>query len=101
MKKRISDEVFNKTNSLEELVQIMGTTKDGHKLSEVGDYKDFIRRLDSFKEVIARELPELTIEEILKFDSMFSKVKDIIYEWYGFNYLLTALEFEQRKKNKK
>ena len=94
---RISDEVFNKTKNLEELVNKMGTTKDGLKISGVGDYISFKSRLDTFKQVIARDLPELTIDEILKFDSFSHKLREL-YGWYGIEYLLSALEYEQRSK---
>ncbi len=93
---RISDEVFSKLGSLEALVNIMGKTKEGYTLSEVGDYKEFNNRFIAFKETLKKDLPEFTTEEILKFDSLFHKFK-AIYEWYGASYLLAALEFEQRQ----
>lgn len=96
---RISDEVFNDLKSLDDLIIKMGTTKDGYKLSEVGEPNEFKSRFNYFKEHLKTEIPELTEEEILKFDKYYHKFKSV-FVWYGAQYFLTALEYELRKKEK-
>lgn len=92
---RISESVFTNLKSLDDLITKMGTTKDGYKISGVGEPDDFKLRMNSFKEFLKMELPEFTEEEILKFDKHFHKFRKI-YEWYGAEYLLTAMEYEAR-----
>lgn len=97
---RIAQEVLDKCNTLEDLVEMMVTTKDGQRLnySDVGETKDFINRYETFKEVITRDIPELSLEQIIFIMDNQRKVVDKICSWYGFDRMLTALEFEQRKK---
>lgn len=94
---RISDDVFSDLKSLDDLIAKMGTTKDGYKISGVGEPHIFKSRLESFKEFLSKEFPEFTEEEILKFDKYFQKIKKI-YDWYGSEYLLAAIEYESRSK---
>ena len=92
---RISESVFSDLKSLDDLIIKMGTTKDGYKISGVGEPNDFKSRLVYFKEYLKKELPEFTEEDILKFDKHFQKFRNI-YEWYGAEYFLTAMEYEVR-----
>lgn len=96
---RISKEVLEKCNTLEDLVEMMTTDKEGNRLnySDIGETKDFLSRYDSFKEVITRDIPELSLQQILFIMGNQRKVTDKVTSWYGFDRLLTALEFEQRK----
>lgn len=96
---RISKEVLEKCNSLEDLVEMMTTDKEGNRLnySDIGETKDFLNRYDCFKEVITRDIPELSLQQILFIMDNQRKVIDKVTSWYGFDRLLTALEFEQRK----
>ena len=98
----ISDETLEKCNTLKELLDIKtnnGQIKYPHIVDENRSYKGFYSRLDFFKAYLAENLPELTIEEILKFDSVFQKFKKTVYEMYGYHDFLAAIEFEN-KKNK-
>lgn len=92
---RISESVFSDLKSLDDLITKMGTTKDGHKISGVGEPEDFKSRLKYFKEFLKKELPEFTEKDILKFDKHFQKFKKI-YGWHGVDYFLTAMEYEAR-----
>lgn len=92
---RISESVFSDLKSLDDLIVKMGTTKDGYKISDVGEPDDFKSRMKYFKEFLKRELPEFTEEDILKFDKHFQKFRKI-YEWRGAEYFLTAMEYEAR-----
>lgn len=87
---RISEEILDKCNTLEDLVEMMITTRDGKT-------KDFIDRYENFKETIAKELTELSSEQLLFIMDNHRRVVDEICSWYGFDRFLTALEFEQRK----
>ncbi|HSE99951.1 MAG TPA: hypothetical protein VLA48_03560 [Nitrososphaeraceae archaeon] len=97
---RISKEVFEKCNSLEDLVEMMVTDKDGNKVnySDVGETKDFISRYESFKTILEEGLPDLTFEDILFIMNNQSKVVRLVTAWYGYDRLLAALEFEVNKK---
>jgi hypothetical protein len=92
--KRISQEVFNSCNTIEDLVERMNTTIDGHKINRMDS--NFKSRLDSFKEYLNKSFPELTLEQILFLDEYSYKIKEI-YNWNGINDLLTLVEFELEK----
>ena len=92
--KRISDKVFEETKSLEDLVQLMAYDKDGRNYYDIGEPKQFLARYKMFKEMIQRDLPEFTFEEILRFDEYFHKFKDAVYAWHGSDRMLTCLEYE-------
>lgn len=92
---RISESVFSDLKSLDDLITKMGTTKDGYKISGVGELDDFKSRMKYFKEFLKKELPEFSDEDILKFDKHFQKFRKI-YEWYSVEYFLTAMEYEVR-----
>lgn len=96
---RISQENLDKCNTLEDLVEMMVTDKNGNRLnySDVGDTKDFISRYNSFKEYLKEEMPHLTLEQIIFIMDNQRSVVDKITSWYAFGRLLTTLEFEQRK----
>lgn len=83
---------YNKINTLDELIKIIGTTKHGGQIKDVGEPEEFKRRLESFKYYIKTELPELTVDEILflyKHRNKLNKIND----WFGFDYLMTALDY--------
>lgn len=94
---RINDDVLKNINSLEELVNIIGRTKDGRIISDVGEYNTFKNRFESFKEMLKQNFPDFTEEEILKFTEHSYRLNKI-YEWYGAEQLLKALEYESKKK---
>ncbi len=96
---RISNEMLGKCNTLEDLVEMMVTTKEGVRLNyaDVGETKDFINRYETFKEWLSKDIPDLSPKQILFIMDNQRKVTDQITNWYGFDRLLTALEFEQRK----
>lgn len=94
---RISESVFSDLKSLDNLITKISTTRNGLKNISVGDPDDFKSRFKHFKEFLKEELPEFTEEDILKFDKHFPKFKKI-YEWYGAEYFLTAMEYEARNK---
>jgi len=96
---KILEKVIDKCNTLEDLVEMMVTDKDGKRLnySDVGETKDFISRYESFKEWMGKELPQLSLEQILYIMDNRVEVVGKVTSWYGFDRLLTALEFEQRK----
>jgi len=96
---RISESVFCDLKSLDDLITKMGTTKDGYKISGVGEPDGFKSRLKSFKEFLKKELPEFTEEDILKFDKHFQKFRKI-YEWDGAGYFLNAMEYEARNNSR-
>lgn len=93
---RISDNVFNKLESLEDLVYKMGHDKDGRMMADVGEASDFIPRYKHFKEYLKEKLPELTFEEILRMDELYHRYKDAVYAWHGHDRMLTCLEYEER-----
>ena len=92
---RISEKVFNELKSLDDLIEKMGTTKNGYKISGVGEPDDFKNRLEYYKQHLKTELPEFSIEELLKIDRHFQKLKKM-YDCYGSDYMLTAIEYEVR-----
>ena len=94
---RISDSVFSELKSLDDLIVLMGTTKDGYKISGVGEPHEFKSRLDWFKEYLKIELPEFSEEELLKFDKYFYKLRKM-YEWHDLHHFLSAIEYELRNK---
>ena len=94
-----------KYKSIDELLDNITTEKEtGIKrvFNEIGSYENgyasFKSRHKIFKEVVKRDLPELTTDEILKFHKYYNKLKDTIYVWNGFDILLQVLEWEELKK---
>ena len=94
---------LSKYNSIEELLDDTTTEKStGIKriFSEIGSdengYKSFKYRYKMFKEVIERDLPELTKGEIIKFNRHYHSFREI-YNWNGFDILLKVLEWEELK----
>ncbi len=95
----MDNKYFDNLESLEDFVNLIRKTRDGYLISGVGEYESFKSRFDSFKGCIERDLPELTIDEILKFHKFNYKLRDL-YGWFGVEYLFDALQFEQYKKKK-
>ena len=94
--KRISQKVFDECNSLEDLVNKMNSLIDGTKINRVGEYKDFKNRLDFFKETINKIFPALSVEDVLFIDKHYMEMREL-YNWYNYDDLLAALEFELEK----
>ena len=94
--KRISQKVFDECNSLEDLVNKMNTLIDGTKINRVGEYKNFKKRFDFFKETISKIFPELSLEDVLFLDNHYMEMREL-YNWYNYDDLLAALEFELEK----
>lgn len=97
---RISQEVFDKCATIEDLLDVH--TKNGElNFAEIGndgkDYSSFLRRFEFYKDYLKESIPELSTEEILKFDSLFHKFRDVVYAMNGHYIFLTALEFENEK----
>jgi len=97
--KHISDKVFNEITSLENLVDRMGTDSNGNKYAAIGETKSFIYRYQMYKNVLERDLPEFTFDEILKFNEFHHKFRDVVYQGNSYHEFLTCLEYEQRIKN--
>ena len=102
----IQQEALLKYNSIEELLDDITTEKaTGIKIvfSEIGSdengYSNFKNRYKFFKETIEKDLPELTKEEIIKFNRYYHSFREI-YKWNGFDVLLKVLEWEELKKTK-
>lgn len=103
---KIQQEYLLRHNSIEELLDDMTTEKStGIKrfFAEIGSdengYKDFKNRYEYFKKIIERDLPELTKEEIIKFNRYYHSLKEI-YNWNGYDVLLKVLEWEELQKVK-
>ena len=94
--KRISQKVFDECNSLEDLVNKMNSLVDGTKINRVGEYKDFKKRFDFFKETVNKIFPELSLEDVLFIDKHYMEMR-ALYSWYNYDDLLAALEFEIEK----
>lgn len=97
--KRISDEVFEKLNSLDDLINLMRYDRNGRECHGVGDAESFKYRLDFYKKRIKDELPDFTIDEILKINENFNKLSEL-FHFSGSENMLAALEYEQRTENK-
>ncbi len=88
--------------SIEEILDKITTTKEGVRqhFAEIGspddNYRSFKSRYNMFKEVTARDLPMFSEEEIIKFHKNYHAFKEI-YNWNGFDYMLTILEWENLK----
>jgi len=102
----IQQEYLLKHNSIEELLDDMTTEKaTGTKrvFAEIGSdensYGNFKNRYKFFKETIERDLPELTKEEIIKFNRYYHSYREI-YKWNGLDVLLKVLEWEELKNKK-
>lgn len=97
---RISQKTLDKCETTEDLLNLQ-TNNGKENYSSLGnkgqDYRTFYSRYEFFKDRINTMLPEMTIEEVLKFDEMFMKYKDAIHSFYGFNEYLAVLEFEHKK----
>lgn len=94
--KRISQEIFDKCNSLEDLVNVMNSTSDGRRINRVGTFEEFNKWFTLFTRHINELFPELTMEQILFLDEYYLKIREL-YNWYNSEDLLAALEFELEK----
>jgi len=98
---RVSKEVKDKCNTIEELLDV--ATDNGRlKYADIGnsgqDYSSFLRRYEYFKQHVKEKLPELTTEEVLKFDEHYRKFKEVVYAFNDSDRFLQVMEFEQYKK---
>ncbi len=96
---RISQKILDECNTLEDLVEIMVTDKNGKRLN-FGETFEIIDRFESFKGWLKEEIPNLTLEQILFIMNNQRHVVDKVSSFSGFQLFLTALEFEQRKYEK-
>lgn len=82
---------------MQAIEDILDKYTGGKLYAEVGspenNYAHFKHRYEMFKEIIKRDIPELTTEEIIKFHKYFHKFKEI-YNWNGFDLMLRILEIE-------
>lgn len=95
---RISDKVLDELDTLDDLWYKM---TDGGKInySGIGSCEEFKNRFYFYRQYLQKELPELTEEEVLRFDEIFHKFKKAVYSFYGFDHYLAALEFIKNKEN--
>lgn len=68
------------------------------KYASIGEHDSFKHRYNFYKEYLQRELPELSLEEIVKFNKLFHKFKDTVYSFNGFDIALTILEEELKNE---
>ena len=97
---RISKEALNKCNTVEDLLLEMtdGGERQIYSIGNKGkDFSSFLSRHKFFKEYLKENLPELTLEEILKFDSILNKFRTVVYAMHGYEEFLAAIEFEIKK----
>lgn len=94
---RIPEKILNSSETLEDLFHLLYPL--GSSYSEIGDFKNFEKRLEHFKTFLKTELPDFSIEELLKIDKAYRSLQNM-YNWYGHFYFFVALEFEQHKNNK-
>ena len=97
---RVHEDILNKCETITDLLNVM--TEDGkinyHSIGNQGkDYSSFLRRHKFFKEYLKENLPELTLEEILKFDSLLHKFREVVYAMHVHEEFLAAIEFEIKK----
>jgi uncharacterized protein (DUF433 family) len=85
---RISEDVFKTLNSLDDLIEIIELRKSGCNFKEI---------LKNYKEYLNKDLPQFTMEELLKIDKYYSELRKM-YDWYDSYDLLTAIEYEVRTK---
>lgn len=81
--------------NLDDYIKSVNTTVDGEYI-EVLRPVAFKAQLECFKEVIAEELPEFTLEEIIKYYRLSNKLKQV-YRWVNIEHLLTAIELENEQ----
>jgi len=97
---KIEENLLLKCASLDDLIDKMSSDSSGNRLNfaDIGTNEEFKKRFEFFKGYLSKELPDLTFDEIIKFDSYFNRLKDSLYQFSGFDYLLKALHYEQLKK---
>lgn len=97
---RISKKTLDNCQSVKDLLDLQ-TNNGKDNYSSIGnkgqDYSTFYSRYEFFKNRINTMLPEMTIEEVLKFEEMFHRYKETIHNFYGFDEYLVVLEFEHKK----
>ncbi len=95
-KNRISKKVLENLKSIDDLIDLMKFY--GHNQNSKEENREIFKsQLSQFKTFLEKEFPELTIEEILKFDSLFQRFKKI-YDFSNHYNFLTAIEFEHIAK---
>jgi len=83
---RISESAFNELKSLDDLIEKIGK-------NEVIYFK---KRMSHYKEYLKTEIPEFTIEELLKIDMHYQKIKKM-YDFADAHDFLVGIEYELRK----
>lgn len=92
---KISNEVFEKLTSLDDLINLMRYDRNGMECHGIGEPEAFKYRLSLYKRKIEQELPDFTVDDILKISENFNKLKDL-FGFVGSENMLAALEYEQR-----
>lgn len=91
--------LIDETNSLEELFDKYRTyiDKDGIKRYITREsFESFKLGYDWYKDILKEDLPQFSIEEILKINEHFHQLKEILFKGNSQTFL-NFLEFEQRK----
>ena len=78
--------------NLDDYIKSCNTTTDSESI-KVLNPTAFKTQLEYFKQMLERDLPEFTLEEILKYDKFSYQLKKI-YDWHNVEYLLTAIKLE-------
>lgn len=96
---RLSTKTLQETENLEELYHKMFFTVEGEFIGPRGcsTFEDFYNLYCFFTEHICKLIPDMTLDEFLKFDRNYSKLQEI-YSWKNSEYYIKALEFEINKK---
>lgn len=94
----MSKEIVDKCNTIEDVLDIATNNGEITYVGNIGrNYSNFIQYYGHFKKYISENLPELTAEEILKYDEHRSKIKEVVYGFTNYGRLLDMLYFEQQK----
>lgn len=91
----ISDEVFSKIKSVDDLLDKINTTVNGEHTFEIVDKDDFLNRLKSFKSYLKKDLQDFTIDEVLKYYQNTMLLRSI-FNWYDLPNFMRVIEYEQR-----
>ena len=81
-----------------ELLDKLTENKQRH-IHEIGDmsddYEQFKKRYSFYKSRLKDELPDFTLEELVKIHKQFGRIRDALYGFKGFDLMLTILDIEE------
>lgn len=97
-RKLIGEKVLNTINNLDEFVILMSRTVKGKYTGEIEDGDAFIERYNLYKEHLEKNVPEFSLEELLKIYQHFDKIKDNLFSFSEFERFQQCLEFEFLKE---